>query len=687
MRGAVCYAAAVGCLAGLYLLLSMTSLRLFAPDLPTANIWPPAGLVPAVLLLFGWRLWPGVALGALAAALLRHAPLPYAAGSAAAETIGGLVAVLILTGALDFRVTCQRAWDVAALIVVAGGLATLISTLLAMLALGAAVPVHGRWTLIEIGFLRWLGDFLGTILVAPLILVWVTRWREMASAERLARLSGLLALLTAVAAVAFGQWGIFGHTRLPLTFLVVPVVIWIAFRMDLHGVTAANVVVAAIAAAAISRGAGPFSAEGAMRSVALMSSFVASVGGTALILAAVVSERRRSQGGLLQSQASLRHERDLVARYLDIAEVILLVLDPSGRVRLINRKGCEVVGRPAREIVGADWMGLTLPQRLRESNRDIFARVMAGQAVLVPSVEVPLVTAAGHERLIVWRHALLRNEDGRIDGLLSSGEDATDRRAAEEGLRRADELKADFIRVAGHELRTPVSYILGLAHLLHGSHDADRLSQAIEGIADRAGQLNDILLAMFKLMPGELRPERLRYANVNLADVLKSARQDAAYFLAQRQIRMSIEWPDHLPPLRADPGKLHDMVANLLSNAIKFTPDGGEIRLTAALADAGHVCIAVADQGPGVSPDDLPHLFKPFFSGGDVMKHSTGTWKHGKAGMGLGLTIVKQFAEMHGGAVTVQTGPGGSIFTIILPLNPTAHAPPEPSHAGAGAWI
>ncbi len=237
-------------------------------------------------------------------------------------------------------------------------------------------------------------------------------------------------------------------------------------------------------------------------------------------------------------------------------------------------------------------------------------------------------------------------------------------------LEEANELKTNFIQIAGHELRTPVSYILGVVKLLATSTDADRLREAMVRMGAKAHRLNDIIQAMFKLMPEQRYAEQMTRGEVDLARVVANVFTDCKPFADGRSQRLIVEQIDSLPTIQGDRDKLRDVIENLVMNAIKFTRDGGEVRVRLGRQLGDNVSIRVIDQGPGIPEADLPHLFQPFFSTGDVMKHSSGASGYQKRGMGLGLAIVRHFTRLHGGDVHVATGPDGSTFTVTIPIEP-----------------
>ena len=237
-------------------------------------------------------------------------------------------------------------------------------------------------------------------------------------------------------------------------------------------------------------------------------------------------------------------------------------------------------------------------------------------------------------------------------------------------LREANEFKTNFIRVAGHELRTPVAYIMAMTGMLKDSEDTDRLRKAIATMGVKALRLVEIIDSIFKLLPERGRRSNLRYTEVNLSELLEEVYLDCFPFMEHRDQKFIIDLSDNIPRLQIDRAKLRDVLENLVINAIKFTPDGGTIRLRAGMQLGGHVTITIEDQGPGIAPEDLPHVFDPFYSTRDVMKHSSGNTGYQKRGMGLGLAIVRHFVEMHGGTVHVATSSEGSVFTVTFPIEP-----------------
>jgi signal transduction histidine kinase/ActR/RegA family two-component response regulator len=227
----------------------------------------------------------------------------------------------------------------------------------------------------------------------------------------------------------------------------------------------------------------------------------------------------------------------------------------------------------------------------------------------------------------------------------------------------ASQLKDEFLATLSHELRTPMTPILGWAQILQrSSSDPSKVLQAAEVIERNARAQNrivDDLLDMSRIISGKVR---LDVRLVDLADIIDASLDTVAAAASARNIRLEKELEAGLPRMRADPHRLQQVLWNLLSNAIKFTASGGSVCVS--LRRAGpNLDIAVRDTGQGIAPTFLPHVFERF-----RQADSSNTRQH--AGLGLGLAIVKELVELHGGHVRA-TSPGqgqGATFTVSLPI-------------------
>lgn len=341
-------------------------------------------------------------------------------------------------------------------------------------------------------------------------------------------------------------------------------------------------------------------------------------------------------------------------------------------------------------FIGGLWVGQRHIIRPLHALQEAFDRVRGGDR----SVRLPEPGGQGGIFQNDELGRLAQNFNMMIDQL----------RATLERLEEADALKRQFIDLASHELRTPITYILGAAQLaqrhaangdgagnggMGGGGAATAAAAAasfLARIAAKAQRLNRIVENMFKLLAGEERFEkRLRLSEVDVSDVIHAVCQEHDPFVRERRQHWQIDAPETLPPLRADAEKVRDIVANLVSNAIRFSPDGGLIRVGASLQEDGAIEIAVGDSGPGIPEADLPNLFQPFFTGAGL-RQTSGDFQFMSHGMGLGLSVVKRFVELHGGTVCVDSSNKGTTVRVTLRSAPAggAGAPGSGSNSSNG---
>jgi len=239
-------------------------------------------------------------------------------------------------------------------------------------------------------------------------------------------------------------------------------------------------------------------------------------------------------------------------------------------------------------------------------------------------------------------------------------------------LRLANDLKKAFIKVASHELRTPLTIILGLSELAYRADQAPPpLREWLEHIYKGSIRLNERVDQMVKLLMAERYEKNLQAGTIDMADLVRRAAAEVRSFVEQRRQLLRIEAADDLGLYRGEEDKLYDCVVQLLINAIKFTPDGGTITVSAQKTPEGGIALAVADSGVGIDAASLPRVFDPFFTRFDVSRHSSGVFEFDRRGLGLGLSVVKAFVDMHRGKVVVQSElKKGTTFQILLPPAP-----------------
>ena len=232
-------------------------------------------------------------------------------------------------------------------------------------------------------------------------------------------------------------------------------------------------------------------------------------------------------------------------------------------------------------------------------------------------------------------------------------------RATVEELRRLSSLRADFVSLVSHELRSPMAAVIGSARTLQQRWRELKPEQReafLAVIADETTRLSSLVGDVLDTSRIEAGTFGYHFSDVDLAEIVRDS--VAAAEIGQDEIRLSQELPTALPRVRGDAERLRQLIDNLVTNAVKYSESGTEVSVQAEAVD-GHVLVRVRDTGPGIALDDQRLIFEKFgrAAGG------------AKPGTGLGLFLARSFAEAHGGSVTVDSRPGeGATFTLKLPL-------------------
>jgi diguanylate cyclase (GGDEF)-like protein len=253
------------------------------------------------------------------------------------------------------------------------------------------------------------------------------------------------------------------------------------------------------------------------------------------------------------------------------------------------------------------------------------------------------------------QHAQLREANGELVLAALSAQEL------QEAAERAQQQQKEFLAVVAHELRNPLTPIRIAAEMLGRvrPEQIPRYQTIIENEVERMVRLVNDLLEMSRVNIGKLRIER---QVVDLVAIIDEAIDACRPAMDKRLQQFSVQVPTWPIQLDADPVRLAQILRNLLDNASKYTPDGGEIRLSIAVIDA-NVVISVSDSGIGITTEGLPRIFEPFVQ----EKHAIG---FNGTGLGIGLTVVRELVNAHGGRVAVTSaGTGlGSQFVVTLPL-------------------
>ena len=341
----------------------------------------------------------------------------------------------------------------------------------------------------------------------------------------------------------------------------------------------------------------------------------------------------------------------------------VIVVSPVGEVALWNPAAEELLKVSASNALGKPFHRV-LPQA--EALGELLVKAL-GAGRSYADFEAPLVRPDGARITVSAVVSILVGAGGEPRGAALALRDLSRVRELEEKLRRSDRLAALGQMAAGvaHEVRNPLVGIRAAAQFLEGDPAFSTGLREYTGViireADRLNAVVEELLAFASPKPGRLAP-------CNLNQVLEEALALEAAPLAAARIAVARIYDPQLPLILGDQPRLHRVFLNLLRNAAEAMPGGGGLtvrtrfeRLSARLGGRAAAVAEVGDEGKGIAPENVPHLFNPFF-----------TTK--PRGTGLGLAISLRIVEDHGGAIEVEAGPGGrgATFAVILPLAPAA---------------
>ena len=339
-----------------------------------------------------------------------------------------------------------------------------------------------------------------------------------------------------------------------------------------------------------------------------------------------------------------------------------------------NKSAERIFGYSAEEMVGQSIAKLFPPDRLDEEAQ-ILARIQRGERV--DHFETQRRDKDGKPVEVSLTISPIRNADGVIVGASKIARDVTEQKKAHrklaealEALKSADRIKGEFLATLSHELRTPLNAILGWVQILREEGSVENFIHAVPIIERNVriqSQLIEDLLDMSRIETGKIS---LDIRRVELPTVVGAAIETVRPAAMAKEIRLTSAFASMTGIVMGDKDRLQQIVWNLLTNAIKFTPKEGRVHVTIKRVNS-HAEICVTDSGQGISEEFLGQVF-------DRFRQADGGTTRRSGGLGLGLSIVKQLTELHGGNVRVASDglDQGATFIISLPLQ-TARSEPE----------
>jgi PAS domain S-box-containing protein len=695
-------------LAAIYFLSAEAGLLLAFVQENATPAWPPTGIALAALLLRGKHLWPGVFLGAFVVNIFTDASFLVALGIAGGNTLEAVVGAGVigkLTGTNNPFASTKNAFiSLLTILLVATPLSATVGTL--SLFAGGLLDntlyssVWGIW---------WLGDATGAAVVAPLLIACWEQHRDAWSTLRKVEFAAMLVATVTLSQVIFKGGLADDYANAPLAFVVLPLLIWAAFRFEQLGSTTAIGLISIISISGTINGYGPFAHGSVNQSILFLQAFIGLIAISTLVLSAVIRDRRATEAALKAIQNGLTHrieERTAALResnhalaeseekwravVTNVPDLILLAHN-EGNVEFINRPTDGLGGQdqdPAELHIFLDRDKIIHPLVLQNLGQ-VFDH---GKEVTFDTTHRS-ETGKTHHHMV--RIAPLY-EKQIITNALVVITDTTARKHTEEKriqlnrqMLHAQKMQALGSLTGGiaHDFNNILAAILGYSELAMEVRDTDPEDsiddylREIHRAGERARDLVRQMLSYSRGQSGNFEPVTLGPLVTEIVRMVRST--------LPASITINTRISDQRLALRADPVMLHQTIVNLCINARDAIDGNGDIDIAVyrknrvdSECSACHkpvhgefMELAVTDTGQGINPEVLAQIFDPFFSTKTLSQ-----------GTGMGLATVHGIVHEHDGHIVVETRPGSTTFRLLFPaerITSDTIAAAEPKHATA----
>jgi PAS domain S-box-containing protein len=410
-----------------------------------------------------------------------------------------------------------------------------------------------------------------------------------------------------------------------------------------------------------------------------------------------ITERKKMTEELAKSEARYRS-------LVEEAGVSIARTDAEDRILSLNQAAAKLLGKEPEELIGKKVFNMFPKDMATRFSKEFRLAFKAGKTIMASDK----LEAAGQKIWVSTSLSPIRNEDNEVVAVMGVTRDITEQKRMEtelqekneqldaqnEALRlqseelmaqqqelmekteevaRANQLKSEFLANMSHELRTPLNTIIGFSQLMldgvPGAVNKEQ-QQCLSDVLDSSRHLLSLINEVLDLSKIESGRTELKQEALLLKEVVTSLARSMMPILRPRKQSLDVDIEEGLSPLYADKGKLVQVLRNLVANSSNFTPDGGKLKIKATSED-GWCQVSVIDNGAGIKAEDKERIFEPFCQ----LDYNL---VRGKGGTGLGLAVVRQIIEKHGGQVWVEGDYGqGSQFTFTLPLATKDTTPKE----------
>jgi PAS domain S-box-containing protein len=668
---------AVLALTALYFAAGKFGLSLAFVHANASAVWPPTGIALAALLVGNYRLWPGILLGAFLVNITTQGSVATSLGIAVGNTLEAVAAAWLVQRFADGVKAFDRAQNVFKFIGLAAILSTVISATCGMtsLCLGGFARWDQFWT---IWFTWWFGDVASNLIIAPLLIIWLTHPSPKLNAKRVIEAAGLLAAVALTGHLVFLGRFPFGADNHSLEYLAIPPLLWAAFRFGPRGAVTSAFIISGLALWGTLHGFGPFVATNLNESILLLQAFAGTITIIGLALAAVISERKRSEEVRSQLAAIVESSDDAV---IGVTLEAVMTSWNKAAERIFQYQAEEVIGQP---------VSLLIPSSRFDEELGILERIKRGERV--EHYETVRKRKDGALLNISLTVSPILNSAGTIIGASKIARDVSERNRSQEALRQAQaQLKAHashleetvaertakleqavqtlegFSYHIAHDLRAPLRTMQGFSSILAVEH-ASQLDgpgkELLQRITDSAAHLQQLIQDLLEY--GRLSHNDLPPSLVDLNTLLDTIIAQFAEEITSKGATVQLSPP--FPSIPGNQALLEQILINLISNALKYVAPGVAPRVEIqSEVDESAVRIFVKDNGIGISPEFYDRIFRPFERLHNVKSYP---------GTGIGLAIVQKGMQRLGGSVTVESQVGkGSCFSLVFPKSKPSDPP------------
>jgi PAS domain S-box-containing protein len=380
-------------------------------------------------------------------------------------------------------------------------------------------------------------------------------------------------------------------------------------------------------------------------------------------------ELARATRARREAEEKLRTQEAVFRTLANAIPQMAWMTDPSGNRYWFNQRWFEYTGTTIEDMQGWGWRRVHHPDHVERVTQLIHRSCATGE----PWENThPLRSKDGSYRWFLSRSLPMRGPDGEISGWLGTNTDVTDHKNAEaererllglehEALTKAEQAtkaRDELLAIVAHDLRNPIHIVMSAAARIPPLPADEKGRNYVEFIQRSAREMERLVRDLLDLSSMESGNFAVACRSVDLRQVLQEARDQFNLSTAGRSVAFECEVHPSVGMVSADSGRLLQLIGNLLNNALKFTPDGGRVSLCASQHD-GFAEITVQDTGPGIAPEQLPHIFDRFWRGDRASRNSAG----------LGLAICKGIVDAHNGRIAVKSTQGvGTTFQVTIPV-------------------